>query len=461
MPFQKDFENNICPRTRLCFGSEVQPVRKAAQHIAHRLKTAGYEALFAGGCVRDALLKVAPSDYDIATSATPEEILKLFPGSDEVGAHFGVILVRESGHNFEIATFRSDGTYLDGRRPETVIFTDAENDARRRDFTINGLFEDPFTGEIVDYVGGVNDLKAGILRAIGTPHERFTEDALRLIRAVRFASRTGFEIAPSTWSAVCKHAALLGRVSPERIRDEFDKIITDRSRRRGLELLVTGGLMQFIIPEFLKLKGCEQSPQFHPEGDVYVHTLLMTELLDDCASLELVLSVLLHDIAKPPTFTVDETGRIRNNGHDRIGAEMSAVILRRLRYSNQVIEDVCSMVGNHMNFMNVQMMRPAKLKRFMARTTYQEELELHRVDCTSSHGMLDNIEFLHSKSEEFASEPLIPPPLLTGRDLISLGLSPGPRFGEILHHLQTEHLEGRITDRSSALAEVNRKFISK
>ena len=187
----------------------------------------------------------------------------------------------------------------------------------------------------------------------------------------------------------------------------------------------------------------------------------MTELLDDCASLELVLSVLLHDIAKPPTFTVDETGRIRNNGHDRIGAEMSAVILRRLRYSNQVIEDVCSMVGNHMNFMNVQKMRPAKLKRFMARTTYQEELELHRVDCTSSHGMLDNIEFLHSKSEEFASEPLIPPPLLTGRDLISLGLKPGPRFGEILHHLQTEQLEGRITDRSSALAEVNRIFISK
>ena len=461
MPFPQDFENNICPRARLCFGSTVHQVRKVAQEIALRLKTAGHEALYAGGCVRDSLLGVTPADYDIATSARPEEILDLFPGSDEVGAHFGVIIIRERGHSFEIATFRSDGPYLDGRRPDSVIFTDAENDARRRDFTINGLFENPFTGEIVDYVGGRKDLQNGILRAIGTPGERFAEDALRLIRAVRFATRTGFDITSSTWDALREDAALLAKVSPERIRDEFDKIITDPSRRRGIELLVAGGLMDSIIPEFLSLQGCEQSPQFHPEGDVYIHTLLMLELLDDDAPLALVLSVLLHDIAKPPTFAIDENGRIRNHGHDRLGAEMSAHILRRLRYSNQVTEDVCSMVSNHMNFMNVQQMRPAKLKRFMARTTYPHELELHRVDCTSSHGMLDNLEFLQSKAEEFASEPLIPPPLLTGHDLISLGLEPGPRFGEIMHHLQTEQLEGRIVERSAALAEVTQKFISK
>ena len=320
MPFPQDFENNICPRARLCFGSTVHQVRKVAQEIALRLKTAGHEALYAGGCVRDSLLGVTPADYDIATSARPEEILDLFPGSDEVGAHFGVIIIRERGHSFEIATFRSDGPYLDGRRPDSVIFTDAENDARRRDFTINGLFENPFTGEIVDYVGGREDLQNGILRAIGTPGERFAEDALRLIRAVRFATRTGFDITSSTWDALREDAALLAKVSPERIRDEFDKIITDPFRRRGIELLVAGGLMDSIIPEFLSLQGCEQSPQFHPEGDVYIHTLLMLELLDDDAPLALVLSVLLHDIAKPPTFAIDENGRIRNHGHDRLGA---------------------------------------------------------------------------------------------------------------------------------------------
>ena len=460
MPFPSDFENNICSRARLCFGNSVHLLRQAAESVARRLTGAGHQALFAGGCVRDTLLDREPDDYDIATSARPEEVLHLFPGSDEVGSHFGVIIVRESGYQFQVATFRSDGTYLDGRHPDSVTFTNAEEDAKRRDFTINGLFEDPISGEILDYVGGRKDLEAGVLRAIGIPRARFEEDALRLLRALRFVIYTGFKIDPATWEALCADASLLQRVSPERIRDEFDKIITHSSRRLGMELLVESGLMEFIVPEFLALQGCEQPPQFHPEGDVYVHTLIMLELLGESPSLELALSVMLHDIAKPPTFTVDETGRIRNSGHDRLGAHMTEEILRRLRYSNQIIDDVSSMVANHMNFMNVQRMRTAKLKRFMARSTYENELELHRVDCTSSHGMLDNIEFLQTKADEFASEPLIPPPLVSGHDLISLGFEPGPLFSEILEFVQTEQLEGRLYERDTALSFIREKFVS-
>ena len=458
MTSPRDFENNICPRAKLCFANRVQSLRQAAESVAHRLSAAGYETLFAGGCVRDVLLGIEPEDYDIATAASPEEVAELFPRNNEVGAHFGVVLVREAGHQFEIASFRSDGTYLDGRRPESVTFTNAQEDARRRDFTINGLFEDPATGEIRDYVGGREDLAGKILRAIGVPGDRFSEDSLRLLRAVRFTIHTGFELHPSTWEAMCAHASLLSRVSPERISSEFSRIITHPARRRGIELLVESGLMQHVIPEFLALQGCEQTPRFHPEGDVYVHTLIMLDLLDDEPSLELALAVLLHDIAKPPTFTVDETGRIRNNGHDRIGAEMAEVILRRLRYSNQIIEDVCAMVANHMNFMNVQRMRTAKLKRFMARPTYQDEVELHRVDCTSSHGMLDNIDFLAEKEAEFSKQPLIPSPLVSGHDLIALGFSPGPQIGKILECVQIEQLEGRLSDREAGLAFVREKF---
>lgn len=437
----------------------MQTLRQAAETVARRLSEAGHEALFAGGCVRDGLLGVEPKDYDIATSARPDQVLALFPGGDEVGAHFGVILVRESGHQFEIATFRSDGAYLDGRHPDSVTFTTAEEDAKRRDFTINGLFEDPATGEIHDHIGGRADLEAKVIRAIGDPRERFEEDSLRLLRAVRFTIQTGFELDATTREAMSAQASLLARVSPERISGEFDRIITHPARRRGMELLVESGLMGFIVPEFLALRGCEQPPQFHPEGDVYVHTLIMLDLLPDNPSRELALAVMLHDIAKPPTLTIDETGRIRNNGHDRVGAHMAEDILRRLRYSNQVIEDVCAMVANHMNFMHVQQMRTAKLKRFMARPTYRDEIELHRVDCTSSHGMLDNIDFLELKEGEFASEPLIPPPLVSGLDLIAMGFTPGPRFKQILEFVQTEQLEGRLVDTDSALAAVREEFL--
>jgi poly(A) polymerase len=428
------------------------PAREAALELARRLTAAGHEALFAGGCVRDKLLGLEPKDYDIATSATPAEMLKIFPGANEVGAHFGVVIAKHKGHHVEIATFRTDGSYKDGRRPETVTFSTPQEDAQRRDFTLNGLFERPETGEVIDYVGGMTDLRAGVLRAIGDPVARFTEDGLRLLRAVRFSTTMGFEIEPQTLAAIHECAPLLDRISPERIRDESSKILTCPRRRIGVEMLVETGLMLHIVPEFLKTIGCEQPPEWHPEGDVYTHTCIMLEMLEPDAPLELCLAVLLHDIAKPPCQTFDdEARRIRFNGHDTMGAEMADAILRRLRYPNDVLAAVVPMVARHMQFMNVQKMRTAKLKRFMAEPTFEQEMELHRVDCGSSNGFTDNYEFLQAKALEFASEPLIPPPLVTGKDLIKLGLQPGPRFKEILEAIQTEQLEGRILDREPAL----------
>ncbi len=424
--------------------------RDAALELARRLKAAGYEALFAGGCVRDKLLGREPKDFDIATSARPEQVLKLFPGANEVGAHFGVVIAKHCGQHVEIATFRTDGSYKDGRRPETVTFSTPEDDAQRRDFTVNGLFERPETGEVIDHVGGVADLRASVLRAIGDPLARFKEDGLRLLRAVRFSTTLGFEIEPLTLAAIRECAPLLQRISPERIRDEFSKILTSPRRRAGVEMLVETGLMKHIVPEFLQTIDCEQPPEWHPEGDVYTHTCIMLDMLDPDAALELCLAVLLHDIAKPPCQTFDD--RIRFNGHDAMGAEMADTILRRLRYPNDVIAAVVPMVARHMQFMNVKQMRTAKLRRFMAEPTFTDEMELHRVDCGSSNGFTDNYEFLLAKAAEFAAEPLIPPPLVTGRDLIQLGLQPGPRFKEILETIQTEQLEGRILDREPALA---------
>jgi len=427
------------------------PAREAALELARRLKAAGHEALFAGGCVRDRLLNHEPEDYDIATSATPTQVMQIFPGSNEVGAHFGVVIAKHGGHHVEIATFRTDGSYHDGRRPESVTFSTPQEDAQRRDFTINGLFEIPETGEVIDYVGGLPDLKSGVIRAIGDPTARFNEDGLRLLRAVRFAARMGFTIEPQTDAALRECAPLLDRISPERIRDEFSKILTSPRRREGIEHLVNSDLIRHFMPEVLPMIGCDQPPEWHPEGDVYIHTLIMLGMLAPDAPLELCLAVLLHDIAKPPCRTIDPDGRIRFNGHDSMGATMAETILRRLRYSNQVIDAVVPMVARHMQFMNVQKMRVAKLKRFMAEPTFDREMELHRVDCGSSNGFTDNYDFLQAKAEEFAAEPLIPPPLVTGHDLIQLGLQPGPRFKEILETLQTEQLEGRILEREPAL----------
>jgi poly(A) polymerase len=426
--------------------------RDAATQLANRLIAAGHEALFAGGCVRDRLLGHAPKDFDIATSARPEQVVELFPGANEVGAHFGVVIAKHRGHHVEIATFRTDGSYKDGRRPETVSYSTPAEDAQRRDFTINGLFERPATGEVVDFVGGQADLQAGILRAIGDPAARFREDSLRLLRAVRFSTRLGFLIEPATRAAIEDCADLLGRISPERVRDEFSKIITAPRRAHGLQLLVDTGLIRHIVPEVLAMIGCEQPPEWHPEGDVFTHTRIMLDMLAPDAPLELCLAVLLHDIAKPPCQTYDAEGaRFRFNGHDGLGAEMTEAILRRLRYPNDIIAAVVPMVARHMQFMAVQKMRTAKLKRFMSTPTFDLEMELHRVDCGSSNGFTDNYDFVQAKAAEFAAEPLIPPPLVTGRDLIDLGLKPGPEFRDFLEAIETEQLEGRLDDRDSAL----------
>jgi len=430
----------------------------AARSIVERLRDKGFEALYAGGCVRDQLLGLDPHDYDVATSASPEQVEALFPRTVPVGAQFGVILVLEQGEEIQVATFRGDGAYLDGRHPESVIYTDAKGDALRRDFTVNGLFRDPLKEEILDFVGGRDDLQAGILRAIGNPSERFAEDKLRMLRAVRFATTLGFKIEPVTWEAVKHHAPEIHSVSAERIRDEFCKILLSPNRLKGFDLLDESRLLREILPEMEPLKGCDQPPDFHPEGDVFVHTRLMLSLLKPEASLPLVLAVLFHDLGKPATRMIDETGRIRFNGHEGVSERMSLTILQRLRFPNEVIDAVLPAVRLHMSFKDVPNMRVATLKRMMARPTFDDELELHRVDCLGSHGMLDNHATLIAKREEFSNEPLIPEPLVTGHDLIELGLKPGPQFAGILQSAQTRQLEGTLKSREEGLKWVKVNF---
>ncbi len=425
--------------------------KELALESALVLREAGHVVYFAGGAVRDQLLGKDPKDYDLATSARPDEVQALFKKSDAVGEHFGVIIVKGEGEMIEVATFRTDGSYTDGRRPESVEFSSPEKDAQRRDFTINGLFQDPLTEEIIDHVGGRADLEAGILRAIGEPQKRFEEDALRLMRAIRFAVMTGFEIEENTWAAIQECAPLLAQISPERIRDEFSHILVAKNRARGLDLLVASGLLKEFLPEALDLQGCEQPPQWHPEGDVYVHTRIALSLLDS-PPLNLTLAVLLHDIGKPATQTWDEEAeRFRFNGHDKVGAKIAEEILRRMRYSNHTIDEVSFMVSRHMQFMHVKDMRVAKLKRFMAAESFEMETELHRVDCDSSNGFRDNYDFVRGRKEEFAKEPLIPKPLLSGHDLIrDFDVPHGPGIGRILRTVQTEQLEGRLSDKEAA-----------
>ena len=435
------------------------PLSESARSIVQRLQHAGFTALYAGGCVRDRLMGAEPHDYDIATDAHPAQVQKIFPRTVAVGAHFGVIVVLQDDHEFQIATFRNDGQYIDGRRPETVSFSTPEQDAQRRDFTINGLFHDPIADRLIDYVGGQQDLAAKLLRAIGNPCDRFREDRLRMLRAVRFATTLGFDLDGPTWRAVCENAPHIHEVSAERIREELVKIFVSPRRVRGFDLLDESGLLREILPEIEALKGCEQPPQFHPEGDVFVHTRIMLGLLPAQVSGPLVLSVLFHDIGKPATFAVDPDGRIRFSGHDKLGAEMTEQIMTGLRFSRAEIDATVEAVANHMVFKDVQQMRVAKLKRFLSRPFIDDELELHRVDCTSSHGLLDNYEFLNAKRAEFASEPLIPPPLITGRDLIAIGLAPSPRFTEILEAVQSRQLEGTLATREDALAWVKAEWL--
>src|SRR6266513_1079575 len=391
----------------------------SARKVAACLREQGHIAYFAGGCVRDMVRGLTPKDYDIATDARPEIVQALFPRTHAVGAHFGVIIVLENGFQFEVATFRSDDAYIDGRHPTAVHFSSPDEDARRRDFAINGMFYDPVAEQVIDLVGGRADIEARLVRAIGDPAQRFSEDRLRMLRAVRFATVLDYEIDTQTWDALVANASSINQISAERIREELVCIFLSSNRVRGWDLLDSSGLMGAILPELEAMKGVLQPEQFHPEGDVFVHTRLMLQLLPEEVSVPLVLAVLFHDVAKPVTARVDGTGRIRFNEHDRIGSEMTGAIMRRLRFSGAEIEATVEMVRQHMVFKDAPNMRVAKLKRFMARPTFEEELELHRVDCESSHRMLDNYEFLQRKREEFANEPIIPPPLVRGDDLIT------------------------------------------
>ncbi len=417
-----------------------------ARWIGHKLRSEGFQAFLVGGCVRDLLLKRAPKDFDVSTDATPSEVVRLFPGAQLVGAHFGVVLV----NGVEIATFRSDQDYADGRHPGSVVFeTDAKKDVLRRDFTINALMLDPFGSEaVIDYVGGVDDLEQGIVRAIGDPVRRFEEDHLRMLRAIRFAARFGFRIDPATLEAIRKLHARIGRIAPERVRDELVRILTEGGARRGFELLDESGLLEDILPEVAAMQGVEQPPEYHPEGDVWTHTLIMLDGLRD-PSPALAMGVLLHDVGKPPTFRIAE--RIRFDGHVEAGEKIAKEILARLRFSNDDVDQVLALIGNHMRFGAVERMRESTIKRFLRLGEFEEHLELHRLDCTSSHGHLGNYEFMKERYELSPPEEVRPVRLLTGVDLIAAGYLPSPQFSKMLEAAEDAQLEGRVQTKEEAL----------
>ncbi|MBI4437280.1 MAG: CCA tRNA nucleotidyltransferase [Candidatus Omnitrophica bacterium] len=425
--------------------------KETATHIVKILRDRGFEAYWTGGSVRDSLMGQSPKDYDIATNAKPDEVKKLFPKTVPVGEKFGVLLVVLEGQNFEVATFRTEGVYSDGRRPDSVTFSNAKEDALRRDFTINGLFYDPLSGKLLDYVEGEKDIQAKRIRTIGNPEERFREDKLRLLRAIRFASNLSFEIEPETFRTIQRLAPEIKGVSPERIREELVKIFTRAGAGRGLGLLSESRLLKEILPEVEAMKGVDQPREFHPEGDVFIHTKLMLDKLDH-PSVTLAFSCLLHDVGKPLTYEV--TDRIRFNQHPEVGAELSEKILARLRFSNEEKERIIACVQNHMRFKEVQKMRPGKLKGLLQRETFLEELELHRIDCLSSHGILENWEFLRKKLGEFSEEDIKPKPFLRGDDLLTLGFTQGPLLGKILTELNDLQLEGTVASKEEALAWV-------
>ena len=431
-------------------------LKEGALEIIGTLRADGRRALLAGGCVRDLALGVEPKDYDIATDATPEEVGRLFEKTIPAGVEFGIVSVILEQGQYEVARFRTEGPYRDGRHPESVTFAEPQEDARRRDFTINGMFYDVEEERVVDFVGGREDLEAGVVRAIGDPLERFGEDFLRMLRAVRFAARLGFEIEPATYTAIEKTAARIGETSAERIRDELTLILTEGGASRGMALLMETGLLAELMPEVADMDGVAQSPEHHPEGDVWTHVKMMLDELDAGESETLAWGVLLHDIGKPPTFT--EADRIRFNGHDALGAKMAAALCRRLHMSNDEIERISSLTADHMRFRHVKEMRLSKLKRFLRKPNFRELLELHRIDCVCSHGGLDLYEFCVQQLEEAGEEDLRPERLLSGDDLIAMGFEPGPRFKEILNRVEDEQLEGRVATREEAVALVEREF---
>lgn len=402
--------------------------------------------------MRDVLLGREPSDYDIVTSALPEEIETLFPHTIPVGRKFGVMVVVENGHQFQVATFRDEADYRDGRHPEQVIFGDAMADARRRDFTVNGLFFDPISNRSHDWVSGEADLQAKLIRTIGLPAERFGEDHLRLLRAVRFAAQLDFEIEAETFAALKATAGKIKGISAERIRDELIKLFTPPHAARGLLLLRESGLLEHVLPEIVATIECEQSPDHHPEGSVFNHLVLMLQKLPLDADPSLPWAVLLHDVAKPVTATKDEqTGSIHFYAHEKIGAEMAEALLERLRFPRKQIDDIVQTVRFHMQFKDAMEMRKSTLRRMLMRPTFPLELALHRLDCLGSHGTLEVYDFLLEKGKELEQQPEIIPPLLTGNDLMQLGLKPGPGLGEILHELREKQLQDELKTPEEAL----------
>jgi len=448
----------------------VTTARQHATEIVRTLRQNGHQAYLVGGCVRDLLLGREPADYDVATDAVPDRVMQIFPNTWAVGAQFGVVLVpmgkeeqlpgpTEHPNAIEVATFRSDGLYSDGRHPNQVTYSkDPREDVQRRDFTINGLLLDPLEGDqVLDFVGGRADLEKRVVRTIGEPERRFEEDKLRMLRAVRFAARFGYQIDGATFAAVRRLAPGISQVSRERVREELTKMLTEGRARRAFELLDASGLLHQVLPEVEKMKGVEQPPQFHPEGDVWVHTLLLLEKLGAQCSRTLAWGALLHDVGKPPTFRV-APDRIRFDGHVEVGTRMAEEICHRLRMSNDDTEQIAALVANHLRFADATRMKESTLKRFLRLEQFEEHLELHRLDCLSSHGDLSLYQFTKRKFEETPAEQIRPQPLLTGDDLIAAGYEPGPRFKEMLAAVEDAQLDGSLKDTEEALGFVRREF---
>ena len=431
-------------------------IREHAAGVVRTLVKSGYEAYWAGGCVRDTIMGRTPKDFDIATSARPDDVLKLFTKTREVGKAFGVVQVHSGDFMFDVATFRRDAGVQDGRHPERVEFCAAEEDARRRDFTINGLFYDPMRDQVIDFVGGVDDIRRKLVRSIGSPDERFAEDFLRMLRAVRFASTLQFDLDPAAADAIRRLAPNIARISPERIQQELTRILVESpAAGQGVRLLQDTGLLPVILPEISAMIGVEQPPEFHPEGDVFVHTMMMLDAMKERTP-ELAYAVLFHDVAKPPTFTrgiePDGRERIRFTGHDTMGAEMTGEIMKRLHFSNDLTEAVKFCVGNHMRFIAVPEMRKSTLRRLVGAPTFPTELELHRLDCSSSHGDLSNYLLLTQFFEEMKNEPVLPEPWISGQDVMALGIPEGREVGRWKKVAYDAQLEGRFASREELLS---------
>jgi poly(A) polymerase len=435
--------------------------RELANSICDTLIRSGHQAFLVGGCVRDLLLGREPADFDVSTDATPDQVIALLPKSVAVGAKFGVIVVPVAEHQVEVATFRSDIGSADGRHPERVVFSSSpEKDVQRRDFTINGLMMRHDNGAVLDFVGGQSDLRAGIIKAIGEPGLRFAEDKLRMLRAVRFSARFGFPIDPPTFDAIRLHAQEIDQVSAERIRGELTRMLTEDAAKRAFKRLDETGLLKLVLPEVAIMKGVEQPPQYHPEGDVWTHTLLMLEGLPAGSSATLAWGILLHDVGKPPTFRpVSETGdRIRFDGHVDVGVRLAEAVCRRLKFSNEDTAQILALIANHMRFIDVRKMRRSTLKRFIRQPHFDEHLALHRLDCLSSHRRLDAYDFVRQTLQETPPEEIRPVRWLTGNDLQDLGYAPGPLFNQMLHSLEDAQLEGLINSREDAVNYVLRHF---